>query len=165
MEKKFCLKHAIDDLEEDKKRLMAILDRLENTNGTGSINQRLINNLSSMSFEDHNTEFAVELLILVVSNVETQKHMDLKNIHIEVIKIINHNLRFGELVDDCFENTITSKTSDSSTFINILKSFLPNNKLSNIFWWISVVTLIVYFLVLADVDLTLTVIKMILNKI
>lgn len=144
-------RRTLDKLQFDKERLHKIVEKLENKEEMHVLNRRLVDDLSKINFKDEGVSLAVEFMILIVSNMETQKRIDVKSLIEELAKIIHHNIEFVEE----FDTIIQAKEHQVVDLINQLNelkiakeqetkrpkrrafvaNLLPNNKTSNTILW------------------------------
>jgi len=169
------IKNTINDISYDKKRLNKIIESINKGDVTIDINDRLINNLNNLEIEDDVIETAFEYLTLILSNLESQKINSTKNVTNEMVVILTHVLNGVRNLEHCAlqltneieehkiklleykENNnvvIKEPTKDNikkeSNKSDMLKSFLPNNKISNIVVWL--MGFILFLVILFKID-------------
>ena len=136
----------------DKKRLLTIIDAINLGIKKENVNDRLITKLTNKEYDIADVNEVVELLSLILTNIETQKQEQNKQIIDELIRILDHNLEIFEKLEHCvieinkvlkqhkneikeeIKNETNIKTVDSKkSGFKILDIFRPENKILMIF--------------------------------
>jgi len=145
------LEDLIEKVLEDKTRLKHAINSITEDNSKNNINDKLINNLDNLEFEDNNMQNAIEYLTLILSNMETQKITTTKIQDGEMIKILDHILLSVKHVESIIKtfNIETEKTTDADTassksFIKdtLLPNIVPSGAVSNSIMWILILILV-----------------------
>jgi len=141
-------------IKQDEERLINIINAINSGDVNLDINDKLLDNLNKISFEDKDTESLRDYLGLILSNFESQKLNNSKSIIEEFIKILSHNLRTLDSIqlfvnriktESNVEETITMDTVEKPDKKRIdLTSFQPNTALSNILFYGAILFIIIF---------------------
>ena len=149
------LRDLIEKILEDKTRLRHIINSMTNNDSKRNINDKLIDNLDDLEFEDNNIQNAIEYLTLILSNMETQKIATMKIQNGEMIKILDHILDNVKHMEDIIKtvNNNNNIISDSSVVPTgdkknifkdtVLPSLTPKTGFANGIFWLSVFIILV----------------------
>jgi len=162
MSHKRIIKHITDinnNIKNDKDRLSNIINILNTGKDNTTINDKLIDTLTNIEFEDRTLAMANEYISIIFTNIQTQKITYNKEVTEELVKILNHNLSLLDAIERCV--AIFDKNTDKDVPLerrigvmdtnykrrvtddkpkNILSMMIPNNKVSNTLFWASITT-------------------------
>jgi len=148
---------AINAINSDKERLNNIINAINSGNSGDTINDKMINNLTNLDLKnDEDTfEMVIEFLAIILSNIESQKIANTKQITEELVKILSHNLDLLKNLELCIENfdnkilscPISTNTIDKNKPNNsdehwFMKMFMPKSTIANSIMWIIVFLLV-----------------------
>ena len=170
------IKNTINDIAYDKDRLNKIIEAINKGDVAIDINDRLINSLNKLDVDNDVIQTALEYLTLILSNLESQKINNTKNVTSELIIILNHVLNGVRNLEHCALQLTTeiethkkliakhhgdpdvkkeeTKVETKKNNTEIWKSLMPNNKVSNIMLW--VMGFILFLVILFKIEPNLT---------
>jgi len=178
MNKDRILKHLnniSENIKNDKIRLNNIVNILNTGKNNSDINDKLIETLTNMEFDNTSYSIANEYISIIFTNMQTQKLTYNKEVTEELIKILNHNLSLLDSIENCLttmnvnvdntpvnierrihnvETEFKRRESDieDTTLKIIIKSLIPTSKISNSLFWLSFVIAILSIAYIIDKD-------------
>lgn len=153
------LKDLINKILDDKARLKNAINSIAEANDKYNINDKLINNLDNLEFEDNNMQNAIEYLILILSNIETQKTTANKEQRGELITMLDHildNVKHMEAIintvnEEAKESEDSDNEKDKEFFKDtLLPNLVPSGKVSNTIMWVIILVLILTTIHIVD---------------
>lgn len=154
------INELLEDIIADKNRITKIIEYLEygEDKNKENINDKLIENLNNITISDPDIDSALEYLIIILSNIETQNSNTNKNLLKEIHLIHSHLLHntkklkvlVGLIIND---DNIESKPKSTNNKYELLKKIMPDNKMANTILWIIILISFVYTLNLVDNNL------------
>lgn len=160
------------NIKQDEDRLLTIINAINTGDVNLDINDKLLNNLNKISFSDKDNEASRDYIALILSNLESQKLNNTKNVTEEFIKVLSHNLRTLDSLqllvsriksENIIKDTVKEEVIKTDNTVSAWDRFKPTTAISNIMFYGIVLFIVIFVAIEVDKKTTNYALKTVKN--
>ena len=158
-----------EKIKEDKARLLNIVNAINSGVTDDKVNEKLIDNLAKLEYEDENVSDAMEYVSIILSNMRTQKLNQKKGTIDELLKTLEYNLTIlrnlehsvilfnkdiqgyiNKMKDNDSKFTHSKKNKDKGSKKSLIAYLAPKGTIDSILMWL--IGLIITVFIIHEID-------------